>query len=136
MRINKTIGNAVIQFDSARIDGNLREAQKELNKQIVADCDPYIPFSQGALKGSVRFPEGIYGGLIEWDTPYAHYQYKGELYLTKDGRSYAEKYERKFPTGKPLTQHYPGSTDHWFEEAKAKHKEEWLDLVKRIAGRD
>lgn len=136
MRIDKVVGGVGIKLDTSRLDKNIREAQRRLNEQIVADCDPYIPFQQGALRGSVRFPEGPYGGQIEWNTPYAHYQYHGELYLTEDGRSYADKYEQKFPTRKPLEQHMPGTTDKWFEEAKLRNKEQWIDLVKRTAGKD
>lgn len=106
MKYNKMVGNISINLNTDRFDRNIREAQKLLNMQVVADCDPYIPFQQGALRGSQRYPEGMYGGEISWDTPYAHYQYEGELYLTEDGRSFANKNERKFPTGISLEQRY------------------------------
>ena len=111
------------------------EAQKKLNMQIVADCNPYIPFQQGALRGSVRYPEGIYGHEIAWDTPYAHYQYEGELYLAANGSSWAHKFEQKFPSGKRLEQHAAGTADHWFEKAKEQNLNRWVDLVKRTAGK-
>ena len=136
MNINKTVGSVNIELDLGRFEGNIAEAQKKLNMQIVADCNPYIPFQQGALRGSVRYPEGIDGGEIAWDTPYAHYQYEGILYLTKDGRSFANKDERKYPTGTPLVYHTPGTTDHWFEKAKEQNMNQWVDLVKRTAGKD
>lgn len=135
MNYNKTVGSAGIHIDSERIDGNLRNAQKKLNMQIVADCDEYIPFSQGALRGSVNYPDGIYGGEISWNTPYAHYQYEGELYLTEDGRSFAEKNEKKYPTGMPLHQHTAGTSDHWFQRAKETHGNEWIDIVKKEVGK-
>lgn len=96
MRIDKAIGSVSIELDTKRMDKNIREAQRKLNEQIVADCDPIIPFLQGGIRDSVRYPEGIYGGQIEWDSPEAHYQYEGELYLTEDGRSYAKKMNRSF----------------------------------------
>ena len=136
MRIDKVVGCVGIKMDTSRLDKNIREAQRKLNEQIVADCDTYVPFQQGALRGSVRFPEGLYGGQIEWDSPYAHYQYQGELYLTEDGRSYAHKNEQKFPTGTPLEQHMSGTKEKWFEEAKLRNKEQWVNLVKRTAGKD
>ena len=103
--------------------------------QVVADCDEYIPMQQGALRGSVNYPDSIYGGEIAWNTPYAHYQYMGELYLTEDGRSFAFRGERKYPTGLPLQQHHPGTADHWFDRAKQAHCEQWIDLVKREVGK-
>ena len=135
MKYDKTVGCVDIHIDTSRIDNNIRNAQKALNMQVVADCDEYIPMQQGALRGSVNYPDGIYGGEIEWNTPYAHYQYMGELYLTEDGRSFAFRGERKYPTGLPLQQHHPGTADHWFDRAKQAHCEQWIDLVKREVGK-
>ena len=135
MKYDKTVGCVDIHIDTSRIDNNIRKAQKGLNMQVVADCDEYIPMQQGALRGSVNYPDGIYGGEIAWNTPYAHYQYMGELYLTEDGRSFAFRGERKYPTGLPLQQHHPGTADHWFERAKQAHCEQWIDLVKREVGK-
>ena len=135
MRYDKTVGCVDIHIDTSRIDNNIRNAQKALNMQVVADCDEYIPMQQGALRGSVHYPDGIYGGEIAWNTPDAHYKYMGELYLTEDGRSFAFRGERKYPTGLPLQQHHPGTADHWFERAKQAHCEQWIDLVKREVGK-
>ena len=135
MKYDKTVGCVDIHIDTSRIDNNIRNAQKALNMQAVADCDEYIPMQQGALRGSVNYPDGIYGGEISWNTPYAHYQYMGELYLTEDGRSFAFRGERKYPTGLPLQQHHPGTADHWFDRAKQAHCEQWIDLVKREVGK-
>ena len=136
MKINTHVGNVDIKIDTSRIDGNIKEAQKLLNMQIVADCEPLIPFQQGGLRDSVNYPQGIYGGEIEWNTPYAHYQYIGELYLAENGSSWAKKYEKKYPAGKPLAHiEHPETTDHWFDKAKEQHGKEWVDLVKRTAGK-
>lgn len=135
MKYGKTVGGVSIQIDTSRLDRNFREAQKKLNMQIVADCDEYIPMQQGALRGSVNYPNGIYGDEISWNTPYAHYQYMGELYLTEDGRSWASEGEKKYPTGRPLNYNHPGTGDHWFETAKEIHQQEWIDLVKREIGK-
>ncbi len=135
MKYNETVGNINIKLDSSRMDGNIRNAQKLLNMQIVADCDEYIPFQQGALRGSVNYPDGIYGDCIEYNTPYAHYQYVGELYLSENGSSWAKKYEKKNPSGVHLNYHHNGTGDHWFEKAKQVHERQWIDLVKREAGK-
>lgn len=135
MRYRKKVGSIDIKLDTKRIDDNTLNAQKLLNMQVVADCDEYIPFTQGALRGSVTYPEGIYGGEIAYNTPYAHYQYAGELYLTSDGRSFADKYEKKEPAGRPLQYHAAGTGDHWFERAKQAHGSQWVELVKREVGK-
>lgn len=142
MRIRQHIGNVDINIDTKRIDRNLKEAQKLLNMQVVADCDPLIPFQQGALRNSVNYPQGIYGGEIEYNTPYAHYQYMGEVYgpniPIRDAEGNITGYwspPKKHPTGRQLQYHTAGTGDHWFSKAKEMHKDEWVRLVKQTAGR-
>lgn len=143
MRLNTHIGNVDIHIDTKRIDRNIRTAQRLLNMQIVADCDPLIPFQQGALRNSVNYPQGIYGGEIEYNTPYAHYQYMGEVYgpniPIRDSEGNITGWyspPKKRPTGRPLQYHTAGTGSHWFEKAKKQHKDEWVRLVKQTAGRD
>lgn len=143
MKLNTHVGNVDIKIDTSRIDRNLREAQKLLNEQIVADCDHLIPFQQGALRNSVNYPQGVYGGEIEWNTPYAHYQYMGEVYGHNipiyDSAGNLTGYwspPNKNPTGRPLHYHAEGTGDHWFEKAKEQHKDEWVRLVKETVGKE
>ena len=132
MNYNKIVGNVNIHLDTNRIDKNLKRAQDVLDQQILGDMLEYMPFQQGALRGATQIIEP---GLIQTNTPYAHYQYTGELYLTEDGRSFANKGEQKYPTGMPLNYHAPGTSDHWFERAKETHGKQWIDLVKREVGK-
>ena len=143
MRINNTVGNVSIKIDTSRIDKNIREAQKLLNLAVVGDCDPMIPFQQGALRNSVIYPDGIYGGEIEYNTPYAHYQYEGIVYgpniPIRDAEGNITGWyspPKKNPTGRPLAYHTAGTGDHWFEKEKQQHKDEWVRLVKQTAGKD
>lgn len=136
MKINTTIGSVNIQLDTSRLEKNIAEAQKKLNEQVVADCTPLIPFQQGGLRGSVIYPEGIYGGEVEWNTPFAHYQYMGELYLTSYGSSFAQRGEKKYPAGVPLNYHTPGTGAQWFEVAKERNLSSWLNLARETAGKD
>lgn len=145
MRINSHVGSVDIKIDTKRIDNNIRTAQKLLNMQVVADCDPLIPFQQGALRNSVNFPSGIYGGEIEWNTPYAHYQYQSEIYSPnipiKDSEGnitgwFSPPGKKKNPTGMEMKHHTPGTTGHWFDVAKERNLQSWVRLVKETAGRD
>lgn len=143
MRINSHVGSVDIKIDTKRIDKNLKDAQRLLNMQIVADCDPLIPFQQGQLRNSLVYPEGVYGGELEWNAPYAHYQYEGEVYgpniPIKDAEGNITGWyspPKKNPTGRRLTYHTAGTGDHWFEKAKEQHKQDWIDLVKRTAGKE
>ena len=98
------------------------------SEQVVNDMRKYTPMQQGDLRNKTQIKEP---GLITVDTPYAHYQYVGELYLTADGRSWANRGEKKYPTGTELKYHTPGTGKRWFETAKENHGKQWIDLVKR-----
>ena len=141
MKINNHVGNVHIKLDTKRIDGNLKEAQKKLNMQIVADSEPYVPFRQGALRSSVRYPQGIAGGEIEYNTPYAHYQYESEVYgpniPLKDAQGNIIGWTsppKKSPTGRDLQYHTPGTSGRWFEIAKRNHLTDWVKLVQKTVG--
>lgn len=151
MRIRQHIGNADINIDTKRLDRNMVDAQIALNEQVAADCDPYIPFRQGALAGSVHYPQGIAGGEIEWggdayDVPYAHNVYVAEIYgpniPIKDAEGNITGWYSppiKHPTGREMKfskEHHPQATKEFFEAAKKDHKDEWLRLVKETAGKD
>ena len=142
MRIRQHIGNVDIQLNTDRLDNNMREAQKLLNEQVVADCDPLIPFQQGALRNSVNFPDGIYGGTIEYNTVYAHMLYVGEVYgpnipIRDSAGNITGWYSppNKHPTGRQLQYHTPGTGKEWFEVAKQRHGSDWLRLVRETAGK-
>ena len=143
MQLNNHIGNVDIRLDTSRIDGNLKEAQKLLNMQVVADSEPFVPFQQGGLREKVDYPKGIYGGEIEYSSIYAHYQYMGIVYgpnypiRDSDGNVIGWRSPPvKHPTDRPLTYKTPGTGSHWFEKAKAQHKGEWVKLVKQTAGKE
>lgn len=135
--IHQTNGNITIDLDMSRINGNLTEAHKKLNMQVVADATPYTPFQQGQLRSQIRYPNGLSGDLIEWYAPYAHYQYYGTVYTDTLGRTFVNAGETKnVNTGRPLSYHEPGTGDHWVERAKQTHLSDWIALVKRTVGRN
>lgn len=137
MKINKHVGSVHISINTDRLDDGIREAQGKLNEQIVRDSEPYVPFRQGALRDHVGYPDGIYGGQIEYNTRYAHYMYHGEVYgpniPQKDAAGNIIGWRSppvKYPTGRPLQYHHPGTGSQWFEKAKQKHLPDWVKLVK------
>ena len=146
MKINKVVGNVGIKLNTDRLDKNLREAQKELNEAVKNDCQPLVPHLNGSLRSSFDYPKGVYGGEISWNTPYAHYQYEGNVYedpvlhaagIYTDGVGWwSRSGVKKVKTERKLTHNIDGTTDHWFEEAKTRHKQEWVDLVRKTAGKD
>lgn len=146
MRIKQHIGNVDIDISDARLRRNLKEAQIALNEKVVGDCDPYIPFSQGGLAGSVEYPKGIAGGEIMYNTPYAHYVYRAEIYGPNIPEYDTEgniigwwSPKHKKPTGRYMEfskDKHPDATKEFFEAAKKAHKDEWIREVKKIVGQD
>lgn len=133
MKYNKIVGGVSIHIDTKRIDDNLRRAQDALDQQVLNDMIPYMPESQqSAMVGATQIIEP---GLISTNTPHAHYQHMGELYLAENGSSWAQKGKAKYPTGRPLHYSKAGATDHWFEHAKQEHGDQWLDLVRKEVGK-
>lgn len=143
MKLDKSTGYVHISFDSSRMDANAKNAQKALNEQVVADSTPLIPFRQGALRNSVTYPEGIYGGQVKWDTPYARYQYGGQVY----GPNFPKFDEvgnligwasppKKYPTGRKLQYNTPGTGAEWFEVAKQRNLDDWVKVVEDEMNKD
>lgn len=72
----------------------------------------YTPMQQGILRSNVVTKPF----QVIYMSPYAHYQWEGELYLTENGSSFARENEPKYPTGKPLNYSHeqnPNATSHW-----------------------
>lgn len=139
MQYNRTVGYVNIQLDTKRIDENLKRAQNLLDSQVLDDMENYIPIQAGDLRSKTHI---VRPGLIETNTPYAHYQYTGIVYgpnipkYDKEGNLIGFwSPPEKHPTGRPLHYHEPGTSDHWFERAKETHGKQWLKLVKREAGK-
>lgn len=84
-------------------------AQIALDNQILKDCDPYVPFLTGVLKGSGPIQTAIGSGIIIYKTPYAR-----RWYYTHKGSGMRGPY--------------------WFERAKADHRSAWCQVVANASG--
>lgn len=145
MRINQHIGNVEIKLDTKRLDRNMMEAQKLLNLAVKTDCEPLVPLLNGDLRRSADFPDGVYGGVLEYNTMYARYQYFGEVYgpniPRKDDNGniigwYSPPGKKKHPTGRKMANYsQSGTGPEWFEKAKEQNKDKWLRLVREEAGK-
>ena len=95
--------------------------------------DPYVRASNLVLAKNVSlYSEGDYG-VVEYRSPYAHYQYKGVLYVSsKTGSPWAREGEYKVSTGKSLkhsTFKHPLATSEW---DKAMKKTRGSDLARAV----
>ena len=83
--------------------------------------DKYIPRYEGNLRKNVDLSDPT---KIVYNSPYAHYQYEGKLYVMDNGKGayysptygfWSDKGVTKTNSGKPLTYHTAGTGDHWNE---------------------
>lgn len=109
------------------------QARLSLAKEAERLMDPYVPAQNLILAQNTRvYLEGE-TGIVHYTSPYAHYQYKGELYVSSaTGSAWASEGEYKVPAGKPLKQskfRHPLATSEW-DKAMMKARKE--DLVKAV----
>lgn len=97
-------------------------AQVLFTNECARYMDRYVPMQTGMLKNT-RF---IGPDYIEYSQPYAHYQYRGVLYLAANGSSWAKLGERKYPSNGELQ--YQGAP----VRGKLWDKRMWADNKNRI----
>lgn len=118
--------------------------QKFIDSEVIRQCEPYVPFDEGVLTASAWTATDIGSGLVVYDTPYAHYQYYGEVYgpnipMTIGGELTfrSPKGQPKYPTGRKLqysTEVHPLAGSHWFDRMIADHKEDIINGARKVAG--
>ena len=137
--MKEIIGDVTISLDLDRPMRNIPQAQAKLGLQVLEDSNQYVPFQQGALRSSGRIEDDcvVWGGAVH-GVRYAHYQYMGEVYGPNIPRKDADgniigwySPPQKYPTGRDLQYHTPGTGAFWFEEAKEQHCKQWVDVVRR-----
>lgn len=115
------MSNATITFDVAAALAKRRslitKAQVALDEQVIKDSNVFCPQAEGTLQKSAILNSQIGKGLVIWGTAYAHRLYHHPKYnFSKDKN--------------------PNARGKWFEEAKARHVKDWLELATEEAGGD
>lgn len=130
MRIDFEWNKQPDQIVKERINSNTQLFMANEAKRFM---DPYVPANNLVLAQNVSlYVEGD-NGVVEYRSPYAHYQYKGELYVSsKSGSPWARSGEYKVPAGKNLehkTFRHPLATSEW---DKAMSKARMKDLAQSM----
>lgn len=142
-------GSVRADLDLSRYANRFREAQQWLGDRVLEGCKPYMPFVTGSLQQRSHVEKG--GREVVFPGPYARYLYMGKVMVD----SVSLKGPRKIPTGpneyvlrfkrgaklvptaRPLvyTHTYnPQATDHWFDVAKARYGQAWINGLKEKFG--
>ena len=102
--------------------------------------NPFIPYQNGMLRRLKTYPSA---SKIKYISPYAHYQYKGDEYISpklgvsgiplKSDRWWSPKGEKKKKSGKKLKYHTAGTGPEWEKlMMKSKGKELAKDVQNYI----
>lgn len=110
--------------------------QKMLTMEIYRQSEPYAPFQQGIL---AHGPANVVADdHIIYNTPHAHYQWKGEImgpnYTDGEGRFWSGK-APKYYTGRPIKYHgAPKRGKEWTKRMWADKKSVIMDKIAKAAG--
>ena len=120
------------------IDPNGR-VQRKFQSLCRDYMDKYVPYNEGNLRRNVDLSNPT---QIVYESPYAHYQYEGVLYVMDNGKGayYSPDYGywskpgvAKKRTSTPLNYHTAGTGDHWDERMKSAEMDSLLaDLQKFV----
>lgn len=126
-----------IEVDLKRLENNFNRAQFALDSAIMTSMVPFMPRRDGQFiavtKGMSAAVAGT-GKVIAAAPPYGRFLYEGKVMIGEKSRSpWAKKGEKKVVTGRNLT-YSGGGRAHWFDAAKDADGDDWVKLVKQIAG--
>ena len=122
-----------VDIKLSRFSRQFAEAQWWLGEQVLAGCKPFMPYQTGNLIQRSYTEKN--GARVVFPGPYARFQYFGKVMVDPvTGSPWARKGAKKVLTERPLKYSQPQATDHWFEEAKKRYGDSWIEGAKKIAG--
>lgn len=97
------------------------EVQRFIDNEVIRLSDPYVPFQRGNLRNSALQYTHIGSGVVEYNTPYAHFQWVGRVmrWPTGTGTTYAPRGEHK------VYSTIPGRSELTYQGAPMRGKE-WV----------
>lgn len=112
----------------------------QIHNLLAQMCDPYVPMETGNLAQTLEItPE-----YVRYISPYAHYQYTGEIYgpnypIIQNGVIVGWRSPpKKSPTGRAITystEQHPLATSHWDRVMIQDKGEEFSEKVTEILKR-
>lgn len=145
-KISYSNGGVHVTVDLKVYEARMREAQQWLGDRVLEDSRACMPHLTGDLQQRSHTEDD--GKKVIFPGPYARYLYGGKVMVD----SVTGKGPRKIPTGpgeyilrfkkgaklvptsRPLSYSNPQAVPQWFEHAKEKHAQFWIDGVKEKLG--
>lgn len=126
---------ATLKVDTSRLEKNLNKAQYSLDSRIMTDMVPMMPMQTGNfIQRTVAESAAMAGTgkVVAAAPPFGRFLYYGKVMVGEISRSpWAMSGEKKVVTDRNLRFSRPEAKAFWFEEAKKRHKDEWIDLVRK-----
>lgn len=144
--ISYSDGNVHIHVDLRPFEERHIKAQRWLGDRVLEDSRACMPILTGGLQQRSHTEDD--GKKVIFPGPYSGYLYRGKVMVD----SVTGKGPRKIPTGpgeyilrfrkgakliptnRNLTYSSPQAVPKWFENAKAKYKQFWVQGVREIIG--
>lgn len=150
----KKSGSTKLELDLSRFEKQYQNAQYALDSMVMTDMQPYMPHQTGTFINVTKAQSAALAGsgtVVAGASPMGRFLYegkkmvdsqtgKGPFNVASEGEVPVWRYRKGAklkPTNKPLNydkSHNPDVTDHWFEKAKETHGDNWVKVVKGIAG--
>ncbi|SHN03844.1 Minor capsid protein [Anaerosporobacter mobilis DSM 15930] len=115
------------------------EIQKFVDSECLRVMSHYTPMLSGMMEKSATAGTVIGSGTIEYNSPYARFQYYGNVMIYEPtGSTWAPLGGKKVVTDRNLvhnTSRHPKAGPFWFDRAMQDHKEEILQGAQEIASR-
>lgn len=155
LKSNSKNNEIQMEVDFGRIEGNLNRAQYLLDSAVMQSMERFMPstnegvFVSRTLKESQALAGS--GRVVAAAGPYGRFLYEGKkmvdsatgkgprpieispneiIYRFRKGAQLVPTTEKLKYGKKP----HPDVTDHWFDAAKAADGEDWVEMVKSVAG--
>ena len=125
-KVSYVDGHIRVELDLKKYESRFADAQLWLGEQVLQGCRAVMPHSTGSLQQRSYVEDG--GRRVVFPGPAARYLYMGFVMVDPVTRSaWAREGVRKVVTTKRLTYSDPEAVDHWFDEAKARNLDAWLN---------
>ena len=126
-------GNVRVFIHIDRFSDQFIRAQQWLGDRVLEGCKPLMPLRTGGLQQRSHTENN--GRRVVFPGPSGRFLYMGKVMVDPDtGSPFARRGVKKVVTDRPLNYSNPGATSKWFDAAKARNGDYWIEGVKRIAG--
>ena len=127
-----------MELNLDRLESNFNAAQFVLDSAVMTSMEPFMPMDTGQFINVTKEMSAAMAGtgkVVAAAPPQGRFLYEGKVMVGERSRSaWAKKAEKKVVTKFNLKYSRSGAKPHWFDEAKKKDGDNWVDLVKKTAG--